>query len=110
MRRKPNMVYIEEYVAIPMCFYKLQKFLMLGSNVMFVKGTVLLIASSIKLKFVTFKNGHICMADQFSNSLNKVIRLYELVGFILHVILMYVNFRNLIYKFFKVEIIIASEK
>ena len=50
------------------------------------------------------------MADQFSNSLNKVIRLYELVGFILRVILMYVNFRNLIYKFFKVEIIIASEK
>ena len=61
-------------------------------NVMFVNGNSFTITSAIKLKFVTVDHTPSRTANQKSKSLNKFIKLYGRVGFIIHAILMDMEF------------------
>ena len=64
-------------------------------NVMFVNGNSFTITSAIKLKFVTVDHTPSRTANQKSKSLNKFIKLYGRVGFIIHAILMDIEFERL---------------
>ena len=56
IRHNPIGVEAEDCVTIPIDFYKLQNFVTLMSEVMFVKKTVFMIISARKIKFVNFKH------------------------------------------------------
>ena len=51
-RHKPSRVDMDKYVAIKMYFYKLYRFVMLTTDVMFAIRNVLLFNSTRRLKFV----------------------------------------------------------
>ena len=92
VRHKPSRVYTEEYMKTPKDLYKLHKLLTLVSDVMFFNGNVFIIASESKPKFGIVKPIQIRTAGYIIKSLNKVIKLYGIVGLILHAILMYMEF------------------
>ena len=60
----------------------------LCKDVIFVNGNVCMVASSRKLKFVTSENILNITSGYIGKILNKVIKLYRRVGFIVLVILM----------------------
>ena len=68
--------------------YKLHKFVTLMVDVMFFNGNSFVIALARKLKLVTAKHIPSLTEGQFRKSLNKVIKLYRLVGFIIQVLQM----------------------
>ena len=76
------------------------------ADVTFVNGTSILITSARNLKFVTTKHILSQTVDQLIKILSsyKVIELYVRGGFVIHVILMYMDFENTADKLGKVEI------
>ena len=76
LRQNPIKVDTEEYVTILTYFYKLQKFVTLMADAMFVNRTAFLINSEIKIKFTTVKHIPSQTSDQLSKILNKAKTLY----------------------------------
>ena len=67
---------------------------MFMADVMFVNGTALIMTSSNKNKFVIFNHIQIRTAGQLNKSLNKVIKLYRIGGFIICVTLMHMEYEK----------------
>ena len=94
MRNKPISMSTEKYTTIPEYFYKIHKFVTLTPNVMLVNMNAFIITSTRKLKFMTTDQFPCWTAVYTSKSLNKLIKLYRRGGFIIHVILMGVEFEK----------------
>ena len=80
---------------------------MLTSDVMFVGGTTFLIILSRKINFVTDKNIPSWMEYHLSKRLNKLMKLYGRVVFVLRAILVDVEFQKITYKLGYLEVNIA---
>ena len=100
----------EESVKIPQYFNKLHKFVILTSDVMFVNLNLFMITSAKKIEFATV--GHIPSQtdEQISKILNKVINLYGRGGFIIHVILMDLEFEKVANLMVNVEVKISAAR
>ena len=81
---------------------------MLTANVMFVNLTAILIASPIKIRFVIVKHVPIWAADNFSRSPNKTIKLYGRGGFVISVIIIYMEFKKVIVMLDNAEVYITA--
>ena len=89
-----------------MDLYKLHTFFMLTVNFMFVNGTAFMITSEIF--FVIVEHLPNCMSNQLIKVLKKVIKLYGKGGFVMHVILMDMDFKKVKDKLDNVEVNIKS--
>ena len=83
---------IEEYLKISEHFYKLNNFVMLADDVIFVNGYEFMVPSARNLRLLTIEHILIQIYEQLSKILNKLINLYGRGGFIIRVIMMYTEF------------------
>ena len=97
-KEKENRVDTGEYITILEDFYKLHKFVTLTAGVMFVNGTAFLFTSERKIKFLKVKHTPSQTVYQLSKSLNKVIKLFGQGGFVIRVILMDMESKNVVEK------------
>ena len=82
-RHKPNdRVGVEGRVKIPRDWYKLNKFVTLTADVMFICGLPLFITLLGKKKLVTAEYMPTRKAGQLAKSLRKIVKLYAKRGFI----------------------------
>ena len=80
-RRKPNSrVGVEDRVKIPRDWYKLNKFVTLMADVMFVCGLPMFVTLSRKIKLVTAEYMPNIKSGQLANSLRKIVKLYAPIG------------------------------
>ncbi len=86
VRRKPEQAETEPG-RIPDDVHRLQQFVVITADVMFVNGIAFLTTLSQKLQLSTVKQLPLRTATQL-NSLTKIVRLYARTGFIVHVIMM----------------------
>mgnify|MGYP000854466914 CR=1 FL=1 len=94
VRRKPDRV-DTGFVNIPDDYHRLNKFVTLTADIMFVNGVAFLMTLSRRIRLVTAKHIPTRTAKQLSSSLDKIVRLYTLGGFIVKVILMDEEFDKL---------------
>ena len=97
-------------MKIPEDFNKLHKFLTLTADVMFVNLNYFMIESARKLKFVTVEHIPSLTAEKISKNLNKVINLYGIGGFVIHVILMDAEFYKVAEILGNIEVNISEER
>ena len=83
---------------------------MLTANVMFVNVMTILIASPIKIRFVIVKHVLNWAADNFSKSPNKTSKLYGRGGFVISVIIIYMEFKKVIDMLDNAEVYIIAEQ
>ena len=81
-------------MKIPEDFYKLHKFVSLTADVIFFNVNEFMITSARKLKLVTVEHIWSQIDEQLSKSLNKVIKLYGRVSFIIRMILIDMEFEK----------------
>ena len=84
-----------ERVSIPQEFYRLNKFVTIAADVMFVGGIPFFITISKKIKFITVEYLPQRTAKQLANSLKKVMYLYARGGFIIRYALMDMEFEKI---------------
>ena len=76
VRNKSSRLNMEEYMKNSEHFYKLNNFVMLAEDVMFVNGYDLMVTSARKVRLVTVEHITSQIDEQLSKILNKVIKLY----------------------------------
>ena len=86
--RKPPKRVNSERVHVPREYYKLNKFVTIGADVMFVAGVPFFVTYSRKIKFTTGEFLPRRTARQLATSLKKVLCLYARGGFIVRLCLM----------------------
>ena len=82
----------------------------LAADFMFFNVNLFTIMSTRKLELVTFKHISSWTGVHLSKILNKLIKLYIGVSFIIHVIIMDVYFKKVVDKLVKVEVDIAVSR
>ena len=95
---------------IPEYFYKLHNFVNLTAYIMFINGNGFMITPERKLKFITVDQIPSQTADQISKRLNRVVKLYGGGGFIIHVILMDMEFDKVAEIMGNIEVNIEVER
>ena len=83
-----------EYIGIPRDFYELHKFVILTADVMFVNGIAFLTTLSRDIRLFTCEHVPSCTAKQLSKLFKKNVQLYARGVFIIHVILMDMEFEK----------------
>ena len=73
-------------------FYRLNKFVTLTADVMFVSGIPFLVTFSRKIRMITAKYIPSRTAQQLANSLTKVVNTYARGGFVIYLALMDIEF------------------
>ena len=91
VRKKTERVDLE-YLKIPMDFYELHKFVTLTADVMFVNGISFFITFSRDIRLISAEYIPSQNAATLSHALTKVVRLYARGGFIVHLVLMDMEF------------------
>ena len=86
-RKKPRGFAVER-VSIPDDFYRLNKFVIIAADVMFVAGVPFFVTHLRKIKFTTAEYLPLRTAVQLANSLKKVFYLYARGGFLVRHALM----------------------
>ena len=81
MRKTPKRV-SSERVHIPREYYKLNKFVTIGADLMCVAGVQFFVMHSRKIKFTTVEFLPRRTVRQLANSLKKILYLYARGGFI----------------------------
>ena len=94
VRNKSSRLNIEEYLKISEHFYKLNNFVMLADDVIFVNGYEFMVPSARNLSLLTIEHIPIQIYEQLSKILNKLINLYGRDSFIIRVILMDMKFEK----------------
>ena len=84
-----------EYIPTSRDFYVIRKFVTLKADVMFVNGLPFLIALSRKIKNFTPKYIPTRTATHISSSINKIVKLYAINGFVVNIVMMDMEFEKL---------------
>ena len=101
---------MEKYMKNSERFYKLNSFVMLAEDVMFVNGYGLMVTSAWKVRLVTVEHITSQIDEQLSKFLNKVIKLYGRGGFIIRVIMVDVEFDKVAETLGEFEVKIAAAR
>ncbi len=93
-RTKPEHVRVD-YVKIPWDFIKMHKYVMLVADVLFVKGLPFLVTSLRGISLITIEFVALRTAKHLAFTLEQVIRVYGVAGFIVQAALMDMEFEKL---------------
>jgi hypothetical protein len=93
-RTKPEQVKVD-YVKIPHDFIKMHKYVTLVADVLFINSLPFLVTSSRGINLITIKFLPLQTAKHLSLTLEQVIRVYGVAGFIVQVALMDMEFEKL---------------
>ena len=93
-RKNPHIVR-NERLEIPREFYKLNKFVTLTADVIFVCGLPFLITFSRNIKMTTAEFTPNRTAGRLAKSIKKIVKLYARGGFIVNLALMDIEFEKI---------------
>ena len=86
-RQKPDLV-VPEYLGIPRDFYRLQHFVTLTADVMFLNGIPIFTNFSRDIRFGTAEHVPYRTARQLAKLLMRIVKLYAASGFVVRTVLM----------------------
>ena len=92
VRQKPERVRV---VRVDHDFHRINRFLTLTADVMFVNGNKFLTALSRRIRLFTADFIPTSTALQLSSSINKIVNMYARAGFVVNVVLMDQEFEKL---------------